>query len=217
MSAEKWSNPSGRPFPAALADHVAMILSAELPPIVTAGDPVLRRPAVDFDGQLDHDTLHRLVTVMRHVMHEAPGVGLAAPQIGIPLRIAVLEDPGVRDPEVAEARSRSPLPFTVMINPRYEAVGDRRDAFYEGCLSVPGYQAVVERHHSILATYIQPDGSPVTTGFDGWAARIVQHETDHLDGRLYLDRSILRSLTSDAEHRRWMQPTIEKARRELDF
>lgn len=218
MSADASSNHSpGRLSPAALVDHVELILSAGLPPIVTAGDPVLRRPAEHFDGQLDGDTLARLVATMRHVMHEAPGVGLAAPQIGIPLRIAVLEDPGAPDPVVAEARSRAPLPFTVIINPHYEAADERRDAFYEGCLSVPGYQAVVERHHSITAAYGQLDGTSVTARFDGWAARIVQHETDHLNGQLYLDRAILRSLTSDAEHGRWSQPTVDGARRGLDF
>ncbi len=201
----------------ALVQHVEGILTMELPPIVRAGHPVLRHPAQDFDGQLDDDTLGRLIAVMRRVMHEAPGVGLAAPQIGIPLRIAVLEDPGVQDPTVAEARTRDPLPFTVIINPRYEGIGDALDGFYEGCLSVPGYQAVVERYASITAAYTQPNGRPVEATFEGWPARIVQHETDHLNGRLYLDRAILRSLTSDAESGRWAQPTVDDARRGLGF
>lgn len=201
----------------ALVEHVETILSAELPPIVAAGHPVLRRQAEDFGGQLDDDLLGRLIATMRQVMHEAPGVGLAAPQIGIPLRIAVLEDRGVQDPAIAEARSRTPLPFTVIINPRYEAAGDRLDAFYEGCLSVPGYRAVIERHHGITAAYTQPDGIAVEASFEGWPARIVQHETDHLDGRLYLDMAILRSLTSDEEHGRWAQPTVDEARRGLGF
>lgn len=218
MSADAPSNhPVVDLSPAALVDRVETVLAEELPPIVSAGHPVLRMPAQHFDGQLDDALLGRLVTTMRRVMHEAPGVGLAAPQIGIPLRIAVLEDPGVRDPAVAEARDRAPLPFTVMIDPRYTAAGERLAAFYEGCLSVPGYQAVVERHHSITATYTRPDGVAVEAGFHGWPARIVQHETDHLDGRLYLDRAVLRSLASDAEHGRWAQPTIEAARRGLGF
>ena len=218
MSADASSNNARAALtPGAIAERVEGILSADLPAIVSAGDPVLRRPAQDFDGQLDDDTLGRLITAMRRVMHAAPGVGLAAPQIGIPLRIAVLEDQGVPDPAVAEARSRTPLPFTVIINPRYEATTDAVDAFYEGCLSVPGYQAVVERHHSITATYTQPNGVAVTADFEGWPARIVQHETDHLNGTLYLDRAILRSLTSDAEHVRWAQPTVDEARRGLGF
>ncbi|MHA7220444.1 peptide deformylase [Arthrobacter sp. MDT1-48-3] len=201
----------------ALREQVEAVLSVDLPRIVAAGDPVLRRPAVDVDGQLDDDTLGRLIATMRRVMHAAPGVGLAAPQIGIPLRIAVLEDEGVQDPVVAQARSRTPLPFTVLINPAYEAVDHSLHAFYEGCLSVPGYQAVVERHARITATYTQPDGVTVTAGFEGWPARIVQHETDHLDGRLYLDRAIIRSLSANSEHGRWAQPTVDDARRGLGF
>ncbi|MDQ0734850.1 peptide deformylase [Arthrobacter agilis] len=203
--------------PAALAERVEAVLAEDLPVIVRAGDPVLRHPAQDFDGQLDDDALGRLISTMRRVMHGAPGVGLAAPQIGIPLRIAVLEDPGVQDPAVAEARARTPLPFTVLINPRYEAVGDAVAAFYEGCLSVPGYQAVVERHARVLATYTQPNGISTRTELEGWAARIVQHETDHLNGQLYLDRAVLRSLTADREHGRWAQPTVDVARQGLGF
>lgn len=218
MTTDASSNQSpGRLSAAALVEHVEALLAEELPPIVTAGHPVLRRPAEPFEGQLDDATLARLVATMRRVMHEAPGVGLAAPQIGIPLRIAVLEDQGVQDPAVAEARTRTPLPFTVIINPRYEAEGDRLDAFYEGCLSVPGYQAVVERSHSVTATYTQPNGLTVSHRFDGWPARIVQHETDHLNGQLYLDRAILRSLVSNEEHRRWAGPTIDAARQGLGF
>ncbi|WP_434994316.1 peptide deformylase [Arthrobacter sp. Ld5] len=211
------------PFPAvplsqeAIAAHVRSVLDDELPPIVAAGHPVLRRAAQDYDGQLDDATLARLIDTMRRVMHAAPGVGLAAPQIGIPLRIAVLEDAGAADPEIAAARSRPALPFTVLINPRYTATAGEVDAFYEGCLSVPGYQAVVERPHRVEATYARPDGRIVTTGFAGWPARIVQHETDHLNGTLYLDRAILRSLTADAEHHRWARPTVDEARRGLGF
>ncbi|MHA7207951.1 peptide deformylase [Arthrobacter sp. MDT1-65] len=218
MTADAPGNDSRAMLPArALVEQVEALLAQDLPAIVRAGHPVLRRPAQDFDGQLDDGMLARLIATMRRVMHEAPGVGLAAPQIGIPLRIAVLEDPGVRDPLVAEARARTPLPFTVIINPRYEPADGTRAAFYEGCLSVPGYQAVVERPARITATYTQPDGITVTAGFEGWAARIVQHETDHLDGQLYLDRAVLRSLSADQEHRRWAQPTVDEARRGLGF
>jgi peptide deformylase len=201
----------------AVAAAVEALLEADLPPIVTAGHPVLRRPAEPFDGQLDTATLQRLIDTMRRVMHAAPGVGLAAPQIGIPLRIAVLEDAGTPDPEAAAARSRTPLPFTTILNPSYTPADDAFGSFYEGCLSVPGYQAVVYRHRTVTASYLQPDGAAVETVFHGWAARIVQHETDHLNGTLYLDRAEPRSLTSDAEHFRWNQPTIDDARRGLGF
>ena len=201
----------------ALVAAVEALLEDDLPPIVTAGHPVLRQPAQPFDGQLDTVLLQRLVDTMRRVMHAAPGVGLAAPQIGIPLRIAVLEDGGSPDAETAAARSRTPLAFTTIINPSYAPVDDAVDTFYEGCLSVPGYQAVVGRHRSVAASYLQPDGNAVESVFHGWAARIVQHETDHLNGMLYLDRAETRSLTSDAEHVRWSQPTVDAARQGLGF
>lgn len=200
-----------------LVAHVEAVVAVELPPIMQAGHPVLRRPAQDLDGQLDDALLGRLIETMRRVMHEAPGVGLAAPQIGIPLRIAVLEDQGVQDESVAAARSRTALPFTVIINPSYAPIDGRLETFYEGCLSVRGYQAVVERHSTVTARYLQPDGTAVETVFEGWPARIVQHETDHLNGGLYLDRALLRSLTSDEEHHRWLQPTVDEARRTLGF
>ncbi|TYC99348.1 peptide deformylase [Arthrobacter echini] len=200
-----------------LAALVAAVLAVDLPPIVRAGHPVLRRRAQNVAGRLDDATLARLVTTLRAAMHAAPGVGLAAPQLGIPLRLAVLEDSGVRDVDIATARSRTPLPFTVVVDPSYEPTDDRLEAFYEGCLSVPGYQAVVERHRSITATYTAPDGTMVRTVLEGWPARIFQHETDHLDGRLYLDRAILRSLTADGERDRWNQPSIDAARRGLGF
>ncbi|WDF31842.1 peptide deformylase [Arthrobacter agilis] len=201
----------------AMVDLVETVIAGDLPPIVTAGHPVLRTPAQEFDGQLDDDLLGRLIACMRSVMHAAPGVGLAGPQIAVPLRIAVLEDQGAGDDAVAAARSRRPLPFTALVNPSYRASGDAMAAFYEGCLSVPGYQAVVERHHAVEATYTQPDGVSTTRIFEGWPARIVQHETDHLNGRLYLDRALLRSLSADREHGRWAQPTVEEARRGLGF
>lgn len=166
--------------------------------IVQAGHPVLRRPALPYDGQLDDDVLTRLLALMRRTMHAAPGVGLAAPQIGIPLAIAVCEDPGAQDPEVAELRERPPLPYRVLVNPRYTGVGEERAPFYEGCLSVRGWQAVVARYRQVHLTGQDETGRALDEVVTGWPARIVQHETDHLDGTLYVDRAELRSLVADS-------------------
>src|SRR6478736_5684040 len=107
--------------PARIRETVQELLALEaLPPIVQAGHPVLRQHAAPFDGQLKAEELSRLIVLMRKVMHAAPGVGLAAPQLGIPLQLAVLEDQFDVDPEVAAARGREPLPFFAMLNPRYE-------------------------------------------------------------------------------------------------
>lgn len=197
---------------------VRLLNDGVLPPIVQAGHPVLRQQAAPYTGQLDDATLAGLIDLMRRAMHKAPGVGLAAPQLGIPLQLAVLEDNFDVDPAVAAARSREPLEFFAMLNPRYEPLGTGLKAFYEGCLSVNGLQAAVLRPTSVRLTYTSPDGAPQQRDFTGWQARIVQHETDHLNGVLYLDRAELRSLTNNAEYAaRWAQPDITRARQELGF
>ncbi|MEV3859160.1 peptide deformylase [Streptomyces sp. NPDC050095] len=204
-----------------LSDHVEALLATEGPlPIVAAGDPVLRRPAQPLDGQLSDTLLARLIEAMRVTMHAAPGVGLAAPQIGLPLRLAVIEDAAGVPEEVRAVRGRVPQPFRVLVNPSYDGVGARRVAFYEGCLSVPGYQAVVARHERVRLRALDEQGRAVDEEFTGWPARIVQHETDHLNGTLYLDRAELRSLSSTQDRaslERWAQPTPELAAKELGF
>jgi peptide deformylase len=204
---------------ARIRETVEQILTAGvLPAIVQAGHPVLRQVAAPFDGQLDAAELGQLIDLLRSVMHKAPGVGLAAPQLGIPLQIAVLEDQFEVDPDVAATRGREPLPFFAMLNPSYRPLGSSTAAFYEGCLSVNGLQAAVSRPSSVRLDFTAPDGSRQEQDFSGWQARIVQHETDHLHGILYLDRAELRSLTTNAEYAaRWAQPDISLARQELGF
>ncbi|MEU8946800.1 peptide deformylase [Streptomyces sp. NPDC048489] len=202
-----------------LHDLVEELLAQDGPlPIVAAGDPVLRRPAEPFDGQLDPALLGRFVAALRTTMHAAPGVGLAAPQVGVGLRLAVIEDPAPVSEEVREVRGRVPQPFRVLVNPVYEGVGAGRAAFFEGCLSVPGWQAVVARHAEVRLTALDELGRGVDEVFTGWPARIVQHETDHLDGVLYLDRAVLRSLSSNqAMTDRWTRPTPAEAAEALGF
>ncbi|EKX60151.1 peptide deformylase [Streptomyces ipomoeae] len=214
MSAER-DRAESRP----LSDRVEELLAHEGPlPIVAAGDPVLRRTAEPFDGQLDPALLARFIAALRATMHAAPGVGLAAPQVGVSLRIAVVEDPAPVPEEVRLARGRVPQPFRVLVNPSYEAVGPYRDAFFEGCLSVPGWQAVVARHAKVRLRALDEHGQAVDEEFSGWPARIVQHETDHLNGTLYLDRAELRSLSSNqAMAERWNDPTPARAARDLGF
>ncbi|MFJ6283317.1 peptide deformylase [Pseudarthrobacter oxydans] len=202
-----------------IRETVEQILSAgTLPPIVQAGHPALRRRAAAFDGQLSPGQLDRLIELMRQVMHEAPGVGLAAPQLGIPLQIAVIEDQYDVDPEAAAVRKRSPLEFMALLNPRYSPLGTELASSYEGCLSLNGLQAVVARPERVLLDFQVPDGSRAQREFSGWQARIVQHETDHLNGVLYIDRAQLRSLSSNAEYAaHWAEPGIGKAREGLGF
>ncbi|NEB02742.1 peptide deformylase [Streptomyces sp. SID13726] len=204
---------------APLAELVEALLATDGPlPIVAAGDPVLRQGTERYDGQLDAPLLSRFVEALRVTMHAAPGVGVAAPQVGVPLRIAVIEDPAPVPEEVRLARGRVPQPFRVLVNPSYEPLGAERAAFFEGCLSVPGWQAVVARPAEVRLTCEDEYGHAVDEVFTGWPARIVQHETDHLDGMLYLDRAELRSLSSNqAMAERWTQPTPERAATSLGF
>ncbi|WP_345664210.1 peptide deformylase [Streptomyces venetus] len=204
---------------APLAERVEQLLAVGGPlPIVAAGDPVLRRGTEPYDGQLAPALLARFVEALRLTMRAAPGVGLAAPQVGVPLRIAVIEDPAPVPEEVRIARGRVPLPFRVLVNPVYAPVGGARAAFFEGCLSVPGWQAVVARPAEVRLTGQDEHGRELDEVFTGWPARIVQHETDHLDGVLYLDRAESRSLSSNlAVTERWAQPRPEEAARALGF
>ncbi|OZD04545.1 peptide deformylase [Rhodococcus sp. 06-235-1A] len=187
-------------------------------PIVAAGDPVLRSKAARYTGQLDSETFAELIEVMRATMHAAPGVGLAAPQIGIPLRIAVIEDRYDVGGDVGRVRERTPLPFRVLVNPGYTPVGSRTAGFYEGCLSVPGYQAVVTRATEVRLECTDETGRGIDELVRGWPARIVAHETDHLDGTLYIDKADTRSLSTNENYGElWSDPSPERAAQALGF
>ncbi|MBO3083591.1 peptide deformylase [Cellulomonas sp. zg-ZUI188] len=217
--------PSGAQWDQALRDVALWIIEAGarsddgVAPIVQAGHPALRAVATPYDGQLSASELTALLDVMHRTMRAAPGVGLAAPQLGLPVALAVLEDPGSVSPEHAEVRERERLPYRVLVNPRYTPVGDERVGFYEGCLSVVGYQAVVARARRVRLTGSDEHGTPVDEVVSGWSARIVQHETDHLNGTLYLDRAELRSLAvTDEFGARWAtEPRPTSAATALGF
>jgi peptide deformylase len=187
-------------------------------PIVECGDPVLRRPAEPVDpADLGTAELRRLIARMRATMEAAPGVGIAAPQVGVALQLAVLQDGPERWGQLSgderAARDRNVLPFTVLVNPVLEPAGGDLASFYEGCLSVPGLTGVVARHRAVRVRALDEHGEPVDAVFSGWAARIAQHEIDHLGGRLYLDRAETRSLsTVDTYARLWAgRPPAEAA------
>ena len=202
-----------------LREQVAGLLGGPRPlPIVQVGDPVLRAVAEPYDGQLDADQLSQLLVAMRDTMRGAPGVGLAAPQIGLGLAIAVVEDACPVADEVARRRERTPVPFRVLVNPRYQPVGDERVSFYEGCLSVRGWQAVRTRWREVRVEATDEAGRTVDEVLHGWPARIVQHETDHLSGRLYVDDAEMRSLISAEGIQPWVADAgPERAARELGF
>ncbi len=187
-------------------------------PIVQLGEPVLRQPTAQYTGQLSRRTLDKLIEVMRVTMHEAPGVGLAGPQIGLGLAIAVLEDHAGEDDE-NDPRDITDLTFHTIINPSYEPVGDATASFYEGCLSFAGYQAVRRRWLNIVARWQDEDGVCHEEQMHGWSARIFQHETDHLSGEVYIDQAEIRSLCNDANlSELWCEdPVPTEAAQELGF
>jgi peptide deformylase len=190
------------------------------PPIVQVGATVLRRRALDVPRELlGSDALARLVALMVQVMRDAPGVGLAAPQIGVPLRLFVAEDPAERlekiPADLRAARARMPLPLLVLVNPKVVAASRDEATFFEGCLSVRGYGALVPRAAAVVATGVDAEGRPVSLHPAGWPARIMQHEMDHLDGTLYVDRMLSRSLACEEELARWSARGAAEALREL--
>ncbi len=196
----------------------------ELLPIVECGDPTLRRRAEPVDPSTLHTVeLHRLIERMRATMEAAPGVGLAAPQVGVPLQLAVLQDGPERWGHLTEDeradRERDALPFLVLVNPTMSPVEDLGQvSFYEGCLSVPGITGVVARHRAVRVNALDEHARPIDRVFVGWAARIVQHEVDHLGGQLYLDRVETRSLsTVDNYAQRWAAHPLSRASVELGF
>jgi len=175
--------------------------------IVQAGDPVLRRKARDLTPEeIASLEIQRLIELMRDTMRDAPGVGLAAPQVGVGLRLVVVEDraeyhAALSGQELA-ARERAPVPFQVLINPRLVVEDATPAEFHEGCLSVSGFAALVPRARAVRVEALDEHGQPVTVRARGWYARILQHELDHLDGTLYLDRMESRSFTTAENHRR---------------
>jgi peptide deformylase len=119
------------------------------------------------------------------------------------------------DAERAE-RGRVELPLTCLVNPLLQAIGERRATFFEGCLSVGGYMALVERHLDVGLSGVDADGKKVELELHGWPARIAQHELDHLDGTLYVDRMLTRSLCENGEMKaRYVGRTIEEIRAAL--
>jgi len=151
--------------------------------IARMGHPVLRRPAEAVDPA--DPELPRQIADMIETMFDAEGVGLAAPQVYLPRRLIVFRVPPERR---AEGEPPGPGGVTALLNPEIEPLGDSVELGFEGCLSIPGLRGLVPRWRSIRYRGLAPDGTPVEREAHGFHARVVQHEVDHLDGVLYLDR-----------------------------
>lgn len=148
--------------------------------ILKMGDPRLLRQAQEVKT-FDSDALHLLVSDLLDTMHAANGAGLAAPQIGVDLQVVVFGS-GEANPRYPD---RDLVPRTVLVNPVITPIGEATDNDWEGCLSVPGMRGMVPRFTHIRYTGFDPYGDPVERTVDGFHARVVQHECDHLWGKLY--------------------------------
>ena len=189
--------------------------------IVQAGDPVLRTKSRPLTKEeILSPSIQELIPLMRDTMREAPGVGLAAPQIGQSIQLAVIEDrpryiKDISEEELTE-RQRSAISFHVIINPKLTVVGNSSAVFFEGCLSVEGYQAIVDRALDVRVECLNERAEEITINAHGWYARILQHEIDHLNGTLYIDRMKSRTFTTGENFfQHWMDHSIEATLAEL--
>ncbi|WP_445679025.1 peptide deformylase [Radicibacter daui] len=155
-------------------------------PIVRMGHPVLRQRAAE-EARIPSEDLPALVADMIETMGAESGVGLAAPQIGLARRIIVYRVPAARQAGEAAPDSGLEAP-RALINPVLEPVGDEVVAGWEGCLSMPGLRGIVPRWNSVRFSGVDVEGKPVEGIASGFHARVLQHEVDHLDGVLYIDR-----------------------------
>jgi peptide deformylase len=169
--------------------------------LVQAGEPVLRAVAQPLTRKkIVSKEIALLIEDMRATLQDAPGVGLAAPQVGVPLQLAIIEDRPEYSkdiaPELLAERERQPVPFHVIINPVLTPVGNSEVEFFEGCLSVEGFTAMVARYRQVRVSCLDERGEAREIEATGWYARILQHEIDHLNGTLYIDRMRSRSFSS---------------------
>ncbi|MBU3688366.1 MAG: peptide deformylase [Acidimicrobiales bacterium mtb01] len=179
-------------------------------PIVLVGDPVLRRPAEEVpESVIGSPYLIEVAHSMVQTMRAAPGAGLAAPQVGLALRMFVVADD---DDRVIGSYSEAFLdvlgrrrvePMTV-VNPIVEVIDPTLVELMENCLSMPDHWVAVRRHRSVRLQGTNPLGEPVSFEAHGYAARLIQHELDHLNGVLCIDRGDTRTLmTTDNRLRHW--------------
>ena len=164
------ANPNGVDA-SGLSDYVTGMIR----PLVILPDPILRqrsRPVERVD-----DALRRFADDMLETMYDAPGIGLAAIQVGEPLRMLVID----------LAKEDEPKAPQLFINPEIVATGDGTSVYEEGCLSIPDYYAEVERPDSVTVKYLDRDGNEQTVEADGLLATCLQHEIDHLNGVLFID------------------------------
>ena len=180
--------------------------------IVTLGDPVLRERAREVTlEELRTTEIQGLIDDLIDTRRAADGAGLAANQIGVALRVAVAEIDGVNP----RYPYKPPIPLTVIVNPEIEPIDEERFRVNEGCLSVPGLRGELDRHVSIRLRYLDRDGVEHEEVRRGLTAGTFQHEVDHLDGVIFVDRADPASLATWEQFDRHQREAFEARAREL--
>ena len=171
--------------------------------IAHLGHPILRQVAEPVSPEaIRSPEIQRLIQDMLETMADADGAGLAAPQVHVSKRVVIY---GVEEnPRYPDAES---VPLTVLVNPRITPIGTEQDEDWEGCLSVPDLRGMVPRFTRVTVEALGRDGQPVRFTAEDFHARVVQHECDHLDGKVYLDRMrSMETLSFLSEfHRYWLR------------
>ncbi len=151
--------------------------------VARIGHPAVRAKALELKAaQIRSAEIQEFIDDMIETMHEYEGVGLAAPQVHISLRLAVIEVPSY------DERTTRAVPLIVLVNPKLTALGEHKLEGVEGCLSIPGLRGMVPRSKRVRLEALDRRGKPYTVEAEDFYARVIQHECDHLEGGVYLDR-----------------------------
>ncbi len=184
--------------------------------ILQHNNPILRKIAAEVPiEEITSKRIQDIISSMKETMHAAPGVGLAASQVGISLQIAVIEDReeymSAMTPEIRKERGRVPIPFHVIINPTLKIINSTEATYFEGCLSVNGVSRITPRAQKVIVECYDENGEKKIIHAEGWYARILQHEIDHLNGKLYIDISDKHTeILNNVENRnKWLNATSE--------
>lgn len=180
--------------------------------IARMGHPVLQGVAEPVGDPTAPEILD-LVADMLETMEDANGAGLAAPQVYVPLRVVVFQAPAGRATAEIDAEEvyDPTAPLTILVNPEIEPVGDEMELGWEGCLSVPGLRGLVPRHRRIIYRGLDLNGDRIERRAQGFHARVVQHECDHLDGVLYPQRMPdMGALIFESEVKHWLATQNEQ-------
>lgn len=187
--------------------------------IVQLGQPVLRKPTQPLTlEEIKSQKIQDLIESMKQAMRNAPGVGLAAPQIGVNLQLAVIEDRSEYStnfsPEILKERGRVPVEFHVIINPILVITDPTEMLFFEGCLSITGVCRITPRAKSVRVECLDENANKKVIEATGWHARILQHEIDHLNGKLFIDRADERTeiILNESNRKKWLQASQQTVR-----